>query len=72
MNVYCTDYDVVKKVAKAMNNYRLKEYREDHDGGVAKDGTPGQKLMEDWDVSWHNVGITADYFSKMLPYQKVN
>lgn len=65
MNVYCTDYDVVKKVAKAMLGYRLKEYKEDHDGGIAKDGTNQQKLVEDWDVTWHNAGITADFFAKM-------
>ena len=34
MNVYCTDYEVVKKAAKLICNFRLKEYKEDHDGGI--------------------------------------
>lgn len=60
MNVYCTDYDVVKKAAKNMCGFRIKEYPEDHDGAYIK-GVGGQKLSEDWDVSWHNLAITADF-----------
>ena len=71
INVYCTDYEVVKKAAKVYANFRLKERREDHDGAIVK-GQGGQKLAEDWDVSWHDLGITADFFSKMQPYQKVS
>lgn len=67
MNVYCTDYDVVKKAAKMVCGFRLKEYKEDHDGGIVN-GEVGQKLAEDWDVTWHNGGITADFFAKMQPY----
>jgi len=29
MNVYCTEYDVVKKAAKNMCGFRLREYAED-------------------------------------------
>ena len=71
MNVYCTDYDVVKKAAKNLCGFRIKEYPEDHDGAYIK-GVGGQKLSEDWDVSWHNLAITADFFSKMQLYQKVS
>lgn len=67
MNVFCTDYEVVKKVAKLLRGFRLKEYKEDHDGGIIN-GEYGQKLAEDWDVTWHNGGITADFFARMQPY----
>lgn len=36
INVYCTEYDVVKKVAKRVCNYKLKELEEDHEGAVVK------------------------------------
>ena len=67
MNVLCTEYDIVKRVAKKMMDYRLKEYDEDHDGGVVN-GETNQKLSTDWDVSWHDLGITADFLSKMQSY----
>jgi hypothetical protein len=34
MNVACTEYDVVMRVAKKYLNYRLKEFEEDHEGAV--------------------------------------
>ena len=34
MNVHCTEYDVVSRVAKKLCNFRIKEYEEDHDGGI--------------------------------------
>ena len=43
MNVFCTEYEVVKKVAKKVCNFRLKEIEEDHEGGVIK-GVGGGKL----------------------------
>jgi hypothetical protein len=43
MNVYCTEYEVVRKVAKKVLNYKIKEIEEDHDGGVHK-GVGGGKL----------------------------
>lgn len=64
MNVYCTDYEVVKKAAKVYAGFRLKERREDHEGAIVK-GVGGQKLAEDWDVTWHDLGITADFLAKM-------
>lgn len=36
MNVFCTEYDVVKKAAKNMCGYRLREYPEDQDGAFIK------------------------------------
>mmetsp|Transcript_42231 Transcript_42231/g.64740 ORF Transcript_42231/g.64740 Transcript_42231/m.64740 type:complete len:134 (-) Transcript_42231:4530-4931(-) len=72
MNVFCTQYDIVKKVAKVYQDYILKERREDHEGGINKQGQNAQKLSMDWDVTWHDLGITPDFFAKMQPYQKVN
>ena len=34
MNVHCTEYGVVKRVARRMLGFRLKEIEEDHDGGA--------------------------------------
>lgn len=67
MNVYCTEYDVVKKVAKKVLNYKLKEIEEDHDGGVHK-GVGGGKLSTQWDLTWHDLAITPDFMTKMQPY----
>lgn len=54
-----------------MLGFRLKNYEEDHEGAI-KNGEGNQKLKEDWDVSWHDLGITADFLSKMQTFQKVN
>ena len=67
MNVYCTEYDVVKKAAKNMCGFRLREYPEDQDGAFIK-GLGGQKLSEEWDVSWHKLAITPDFLNKLMPY----
>ena len=71
MNVYCTEYDSVKKAAKIFCGYRLRERAEDHEGAIVK-GEGGKKLNEEYDVTWHDLAITADFFSKLQPYQKVN
>ena len=71
INVFCTEYDIVRRVAKRILNYRLKEYEEDHDGAI-RNGEGNQKLSADWDISFHDLGITADFLSKMQPWQKVN
>jgi hypothetical protein len=34
MNVHCTEYGVVKRVARRMLGFRLKEIEEDHEGSV--------------------------------------
>jgi hypothetical protein len=66
MNVFCTEYDVVKKVAKR-SDFRLKEIEEDHEGGVHK-GVGAGKLSAVWDISWHDLAISPDFMSKMEPY----
>ena len=71
MNVACTEYDIVSRVAKRILGFRLKECEEDHEGAIVND-QGGQKLSHDWDITWHDLGITADFLSKMQPYQKVN
>ena len=67
MNVFCTEYDIVKKAAKVFCGYRLRERKEDHDGAIVN-GQTNQKLSEEYDVTWHDLFITPDFFSKMLPY----
>ena len=64
MNVYCTEYDVIKKVARKVLGYKLREYPEDHDGAIRK-GQHNQKLVKEWDVSWHDLSITPDFLSKL-------
>lgn len=71
MNVYCTEYDVVKKVARKVLNFKTKEYKEDHDGGIHK-GVGGGKLSSKWDITWHDLAISPDFMAKMEPFQKVN
>ena len=71
INVFCTEYDVIKKVAKKVNEFKMKEIEEDHEGGVHK-GVGGGKLSTVWDISWHDLAISPDFMSKMEPYQKVN
>jgi tubulin polyglutamylase TTLL6/13 len=71
INVYCTEYDVVKKVAKKVNDFKLLEIEEDHEGGIHK-GVGGGKLSPQWDITWHDLSITPDFLSKLEPYQKVS
>lgn len=71
MNVAQTEYDVIKKVARKVCNWRLKYFEEDHEGAIRK-GVGGQKLSPVFDLSWHDLSIAPDFLSKLLPYQKVN
>jgi tubulin polyglutamylase TTLL6/13 len=71
INVYSTEYDVIKKVAKKVNEFKLVEMEEDHEGGVYK-GTGGGRLSTFWDITWHDLAITPDFLAKLEPYQKVN
>ena len=71
MNVYCTEYDVIRKVARKELNFKLREYPEDHDGAIRK-GVHNQKLLKEWDVTWHDLSITPDFLSKLNPWQKIN
>ena len=34
MNVFNSEYDIVKRVARRQMGYRLKEFEEDHEGAV--------------------------------------
>lgn len=36
MNTYCTEYDVVKKAGRKACNFKLREYREDHEGAIRR------------------------------------
>ena len=36
MNVYCTEYEIIRKVARKVLGFKLREYHEDHDGAVRK------------------------------------
>lgn len=67
INVYCTEYDVVKKVAKKVNNFKLVEIDEDHEGGIHK-GVGAGKLSTQWDITWHDLAITPDFLAKLEPY----
>jgi hypothetical protein len=40
MNVAQTEYDVIKKAGRRILNFRLKNWREDHEGAV-KNGVSG-------------------------------
>jgi hypothetical protein len=71
INVHCTEYDVIPRVARKYMSYKLKQFEEDHDGGVVH-GERNHKLKTEWDISWHDLGVTADFLTKMEPYQKVN
>ena len=57
---------MVKKVAKKVNNFKLVEMEEDHEGGIHK-GQPG-KLSHIWDMTWHDLAITPDFLAKLQPY----
>jgi hypothetical protein len=53
-------------------NCKLRYYEEDHEGALNDYGEGGQKLSTDWDFTWHDLSISADFLAKMAPYQKVN
>ena len=36
MNVHCTEYDIIKKVARKGFNFKLRYYNEDHDGAIRR------------------------------------
>jgi len=36
MNVFCTEYEIVKKVARKLLGFKLREYDEDHDGAIRR------------------------------------
>ena len=67
INTACTQYDVIRKTARKVCNFKVKEWDEDHEGAVKK-GEGGQKLRPDWDLTWHDLSISPDFLSKMYPY----
>ena len=36
MNLYCTEYDIIRKVARKVLGFKIREYAEDHDGAIRK------------------------------------
>ena len=36
MNVHCTEYDIIKKVARKNLNFKLRHYNEDHEGAIRR------------------------------------
>ena len=54
-----------------MCNWKLKYFEEDNEGAVRK-GEGGQKLSPIFDLTWHDLSISADFLSKLYPWQKVN
>lgn len=60
---------MVKKTARKCSKFKLIEVIENPEGGVK---SRGYKLSPVWDVSWHDLAITADFLAKMEPYQKVS
>lgn len=64
VNVYCTEYDVVEKVAKKVLDAKLKYFEEDHEGAIVN-GEGNQKLSTEWDLSWHDLAISTEFLSKM-------
>lgn len=46
VNVYCTEYDIVPKVAKKIFNCRLRYYEEDHDGGINSETYENQLKLQ--------------------------
>ena len=68
VNVYCTEYDVVPKMAKKIFDCKLRYYYEDHEGAVNDWGEGGFKLSPEWDLSWHDLSISPEFLSKMASY----
>jgi hypothetical protein len=61
----------VKKVARKIYNWRLKYFEEDHDGAI-RNGESGQKLSTVFDLTWHDLTVTADFLTRLHAWQKVN
>lgn len=71
VNVACTRYPVVKKTMKKQFKMKLVTKKEDDKGAVRK-GQGGLQLSSKYDLTWHDLPVTTEFFSKLLPYQKVN
>lgn len=62
INVKQTRYPVVKKVARKQCNWKLKYYGEDKEGPISKTDDHGYKVNPTYDLTWHDGGITVDFF----------
>lgn len=67
INVSQTEYDVIKKVAKKVCNWKLKYYKEDHEGAIRNE-EKGLKLSQIYDLTWHDLSIGPDFLSKLHPW----
>lgn len=67
----CTHYEVVRKVAHKVLQWHLCYKRED-DVGAVRYGQRNLKLSPVYDLTWHDTAVQPEFFSKLLPYQKVN
>lgn len=67
INVAQTRYEVISKVARKVCNWRMRNYLEDEDGAV-KRGDTDKKLSPKFDLTWHDTGISADFFQRLHPY----
>ncbi len=69
MNVACTKYDIIKRVAKKMLGYRLKEYDADHEGGSAH-GEGTEKMRQVWEGSGDEQRVTGELTTQRAPLTK--
>jgi len=67
INVGQTEYDVIKKVARKVCNWRLKYFEEDHEGAI-RNGETNQKLSTVFDLTWHDLTISPDFLTKLYPW----
>ena len=72
MNVAQTEYEVIRKVARKVCNWKLKFFEEDHEGAVDRSGERVQKLSPVYDLTWHDLSISPDFLTRLHPWQKVN
>ena len=50
-----------------MCNWKLKYFDEDHDGAI-RNGEKGQSLSLVYDLTWHDLSISADFLAKLHPW----
>ena len=56
---------MIPRVAKRDLSFKLREYEEDHDGGIINNERC-QKLKTEWDISWHDFGVIMGDFGAIL------
>lgn len=57
----------MRKIAKKGMNWRCRNWEEDHDGAIRR-GEHNQKLSTVYDLTWHDLQVSANFFQKLLPY----